>query len=177
MNSDPSKHPSPLAEIEKEGDAARVALARELARRAFTNPSLISGATLRRLGDRGLPSFLDELGKNWSEAAGSVGDRSQSGSSPDSLSTTGTAMVPLDRKQKDTPSKNNERAAGDDQNLHAGQAVAKAPQLPRPPHNIEGWAHLRVWKLSPKGAGIALGLIVGLTLILIGFLVPAVRPF
>jgi hypothetical protein len=177
MTGDQKKTPRSLTDIEKEGDAARVDLARELARQAFKNPSLISRKTLGHLGDRGLPHFLDELGKNWSKATGSAGEGSESGSSLNSLSTAVATKAPLDKTQKHTPSKNNERAAGGDQNLHAGQAVAKAPKPPRPPHNIQGWAHLRVWKLSPKGAGVALGLIVGLILILIGFLVPAVRPF
>jgi hypothetical protein len=177
MNSDPSKRPSPLAEIEKEGDAARVALARELARQAFKNPSLISGTTLGRLGDRGLPHFLDEIGKMWSKAARSVGDRSQSESLPDSLSTTGTTKASLHKTQKPAASMDNQRVAGSDRNQNAAQGMPKAPQSPRPPHNIEGWAHLRVWKLSPKATGIALGLIVGLIAILLGFLVPNVRPF
>ena len=177
MSGDQKQTASSLTAIEKEGDAARVALAQELARQAFKNPSLISRTKLGRLGDRGLPAFINELGKIWSKAAGSASDGSQSGSPSTSSGTAVATKVPPNITQTLPASKDSQRVAGGDRNLPAGQVAPKMPQPPRPPQDIEGWAHLRTWKLSPKAAGIGRGLIVGLFLILLGFLVPAVRPF
>lgn len=173
MTNDQKKTASSLTDIEKEGDAARVALAGELARQAFNNPSLISRTKLGRLGDRGMPVFINELGKIWSNVAGSASD-------PGSPSTSSDTVVATKAPPNKTPTlavlKNNQRVAGSERNLPAGQVAPKLPQPPRPPESIQGWAHQRTWKLSPKAAGIWRGLIVGLTLILLGFLAAA-RPF
>ena len=156
------KKPSPLTAIEQEGDAARVAAARQLAQKAINNPSLISTAELNRLGNRGVHVFVDELKNTLIHSV--TGSRVKK---PNNVSATKSNAGKEAPNSGSTNAKQPAKVGKG--NAGAKPAAESSKPTSRPPHNLHGWAHLRVRRKTWPG-GFALGLIIGAMLLLLGVL-------
>jgi hypothetical protein len=141
-----------LETIEKEGDAARVALARKLAHKAFEQPAAISLKQLTRIGTIGLAHFLDELRKLWGQAVRPEHSEGSPGSS-------GNPAL-SNPQRSDTQS-----GGGSSKDKGGAPVLAAVPKVPRPPHETEGWADLCRTGWQPEARGILFGMLTGLVAI------------
>ncbi len=161
MANDPKK-PSPLTAIEREGDAARIAAAQELAQKVHNDPSLISAAEFSRLGTSGIPVFLSELRKSFLGSATELHE-----AKPSQVSATKSSARKGTLKSGSTNTTQPEKVGKGNADIKTDDGSPKP--TPRPPHNLQGWAHLRVRRKTWPG-GFTLGLLVGAMLLLLGVL-------